>query len=469
MPEPAIDRRRLLPAMDRLLAEPRVEALEGLYGSVLVAAQARASLEVLRGELAANAWSDEEAERRVRELPERLERALAERFGEPLRRVLNATGVFLHTNLGRAPLPGPVARSLVALADAGCDLEMDLETGRRGDRSQRASELLAVATGAEAGLVVNNNAAALLLALTTLAAGREVVVSRGELVEIGGSFRIPEILAASGARLREVGTTNRTRLADYAAAIGPETALLLKVHPSNYRMSGFVQSVEAPALADLARRHGLPLMVDEGAGLVAPHAAPQLAGHPSLAELLAAGADLVAASGDKLLGGPQAGLLLGRRELVARCGKHPLYRALRPGRLVAAALDGVLRHRLRGDELPLERLWGEPAVLRSRLERLAVRLGAEIRPFAAYVGGGAAPEAPIPGEALALAGSDALARRLRTGRPAVVGVVREGRLWLDLRTVDAADDDALAGAVAAALGEGAEDAEDAADAGGGSP
>ncbi len=450
MPDTANDRRRQLPAVDRLLREPRVEALKSLYGSDLVTAQARAALAALRDQLGDAPGASGELAERLAELPERLARELGERFGTPLARTLNATGIFLHTNLGRAPLPRPVALGLGELAVAACDLEIDLASGRRGDRARRVEELLRAATGAEAALAVNNNAAALLLALTTLAAGREVVVSRGELVEIGGSFRVPDLLAAGGARLREVGTTNRTRLADYARAIGPETALLLKVHPSNYRISGFVAAVEAPALADLAHRHGLPLLVDEGAGLLAPHPAPQLAGHPSVAELLAGGADLVASSGDKLLGGPQAGLLVGRRELVARCAEHPLYRALRPGRLVSVALDALLRYRLAGGPLPLDRLWPDPAAHRARLERLAVRLGAEIRPADAFVGGGAAPDAPVPGEALALDGGDELARRLRTGRPPVVGVVREGRLWLDLRTVDPADDDELAAAVEAA-------------------
>ncbi|MDI9630416.1 MAG: L-seryl-tRNA(Sec) selenium transferase, partial [Acidobacteriota bacterium] len=289
--------------------------------------------------------------------------------------------------------------------------------------------------------------AALVLVLATFAAGREVIVSRGELVEIGGSFRIPEILAAAGTRLVEVGTTNRTRLADYERALTPETALLLKVHTSNYRITGFVEEAGAAALAGLARSRGLLLLVDEGSGLLRPHRAPQLADHPSFTALLAAGADLVCGSGDKLLGGPQAGLLCGRAELVARCHRHPLYRALRPDRTVFAALDGVLRAHLAGDGLPLDRLWPEPAAHRRRLERLAARLGAAIVPGDAYVGGGAAPERPIPGEILALPGGERLAARLRTGEPPAVGYAREGRCLLDLRTLDPADDELLAAAV----------------------
>ena len=336
-------------------------------------------------------------------LPDRLRQRLEARLGAPLVRVLNATGIFLHTNLGRAPLPVEVADGLAALSTAACDLELDLSTGRRGDRAGRLEGLLAELTGAEAARVANNSAAALLLALAALAFGREVIVSRGELVEIGGSFRIPEILAAAGARIVEVGTTNRTRLADYENAIGPATALLLKVHASNFRISGFVAAVEAPALADLAHRRGLLLVADEGAGLLRPPLAAEppaaLAGHPSLAELLAAGCDLAIGSGDKLLGGPQAGLLVGRREVVERCARHPIYRAVRPGRLVTAALDSVLRLHLAGRALPLDRLWTSAEALERRLAPLAARLGAEIREAPAFVGGGAAPEIPIPGPA----------------------------------------------------------------------
>jgi len=284
-----------------------------------------------------------------------------------------------------------------------------------------------------------------------LARGSEVVVSRGELVEIGGSFRIPDILEAAGATLVEVGTTNRTRIADYARVIGPRTALLLKVHPSNYRVSGFVESVEVPALVELGRERDLPVLMDEGSGLLRPHPAPQLAGHPSFQELLASGCDLVCGSGDKLLGGPQAGLLAGKRDLVDRCRRHPLYRALRPDRTVFAALEGVLRLHLAGESIPLDRLWLEPALQRSRLDRVAERLGAEVVPAEAFVGGGAAPERPIAGEALALRGDSTLLERLRGGNPPVVAYIREGILVLDLRTVDPQDDEDLIRAVLTAL------------------
>ena len=466
MPPVESDRRRQLPAVDRVLADPRLESLQTLYGTGALATQARAELAELRRELAAGRLGGEELATRLAGLPDRLRQRLEARLGAPLVRVLNATGIFLHTNLGRAPLPVEVADGLAALSTAACDLELDLSTGRRGDRAGRLEGLLAELTGAEAARVANNSAAALLLALAALAFGREVIVSRGELVEIGGSFRIPEILAAAGARIVEVGTTNRTRLADYENAIGPATALLLKVHASNFRISGFVAAVEAPALADLAHRRGLLLVADEGAGLLRPHMAAEppaaLAGHPSLTELLAAGCDLAIGSGDKLLGGPQAGLLVGRREVVERCARHPIYRAVRPGRLVTAALDGVLRLHLAGRALPLDRLWTSAEALERRLAPLAARLGAEIRQAPAFVGGGAAPEIPIPGPALALPADEEVARRLRAGGdglPPVVGALRDGRFWLDLRTVDPADDETLARAVERARSGGLEGGE----------
>ncbi len=445
------DVRRGLPPLDRLLSHPAVASLIPLYGRDRVRVQARRVLEELRSRLAADPPPPpQEVEEAVAALPERLAAEVETRLGLPLRRVLNATGVFLHTNLGRAPLPGSVARSLPPLLDAYCDLELDLATGRRGQRNRRAERLLTALTGAEAGLVVNNNAAALVIALAALAKDREVVVSRGELIEIGGSFRIPEIMAAAGARLVEVGATNRTRIADYEAALGPATALLLKVFPSNFRLTGFVAAVEPRQLVELGRRVGVPVLVDEGSGLLRPHAAPQLAGHPSLAELMAAGCDLACGSGDKLLGGPQGGLLVGRAELIARCRRHPLYRALRPDRAALAALEGVLRLHLAESPLPLDRLWPEPGSHRARLERAAAELGAEIVAAEAFLGGGSAPEAPIAGEALALPGDDGLLARLRHAEPPVIGYLRQGRLILDLRTVAEEDDEALIAAVRAA-------------------
>lgn len=451
----AADPRRRLPSVDRVLATPEVRRLSELYGRAVVTVQVRAAVAELRERAAATKADEvpaEESPGALSLLAQRVHELVDQALGPPLRRVLNATGVLLHTNLGRAPLPAEVAAALPALLDAGCDLEIELEDGKRGDRNRRAERLLRLLTGAEAALVANNNAAALVLAIATLAANCEVVVSRGELVEIGGSFRIPEILAAAGARLVEVGTTNRTRLEDYRRAVGPNTRLLLKVHPSNYRIVGFTDGVAPSALAGLARELGLPLLVDEGAGLLRPRLEPQLADHPSLSELLAAGAHLVCGSGDKLLGGPQAGLLLGEAGLVARCRRHPLYRALRPSRLAYAALDGVLRRHVAGSPLPLDGLWPEAVAHSRRVAEVAVAVGGEVVEADAFLGGGAAPAAPVPGEAVALPGDDDLLARLRAGDPPVVGYLHEGRLILDLRTVAPADDGVLVSAVQRALG-----------------
>ena len=414
--------------------------------------QVRREIDSLRRQLAADPSTSEEGLKTlVDELIQRVAGELRAGVGSKLSRVLNATGIFLHTNLGRAPLPRGIAGRLPALLDAYCDLEIDLDSGRRSERNRRTELLLTTLTGAESALVANNNAGALVLVLATLAKDREVVVSRGELVEIGGSFRVPDILRAAGARLVEVGTTNRTRIEDYEQAIGPATALLLKVHPSNYRISGFVASAGVDDLVSLARGHSLPLAIDEGSGLLRPHPAPQLQGHESVRELIALGADLVCSSGDKLLGGPQAGLLFGSKDLVQRCHRHPLYRALRPDRAAYACLEAVLRLHLGDGPLPLNRLWVDGAIHRTRLAGMASSFGAEIVEAEAFVGGGAAPERPIVGEALALPGDSDLLYRLRHGDPPVVGYIREGRLILDLRTVDPEDDALLASAVTAAL------------------
>ena len=463
-PSPPDDPRRRLPPVDRLLADPRVAALQRVYGRELVRVQLRSALARLRahGAGAVPPGSPAELEAELERLPGELAAELARALGHPLRRVVNATGVFLHTNLGRAPLPPEVAAELAELSTAACDLEIELGAGTRGDRGVRLSGLLTALTGAEAAVVVNNNAAALVLAVAALAHGRAVMVSRGELVEIGGSFRIPEILAAAGARLVEVGTTNRTHLADYERALaapGADVALLLKVLPSNFRVRGFTAEVDAAALARLGARSGVPLLVDEGSGLLLPSARRELAGHPSLRALLADGADLVCGSGDKLAGGPQAGLLAGRAALVEVCRRHPLYRALRPGRLATAALERVLRLHLAGAELPLDRLWPEPAAHHARCRRVAEAIGAEIVAADAFLGGGSAPDEPIPGEALALPARAGLAERLRAGSPPVVGYVRDGLLVLDLRTVDPADDEVLAAAVFRALAIGASGAD----------
>jgi len=358
--------------------------------------------------------------------------------------VVNATGVLLHTNLGRAPL------GTAAVPEAATNLELDLATGHRGSRRTHAGALLARAAGAEAGLVVNNGAAAVLLVLAALAAGEEVAVSRGELVEIGGGFRIPEVMAQSGARLREVGTTNRTRRADYAAA--PAPALILKVHRSNYRVTGFVEDASVGELADL----GPPVAVDLGSGLLDAACPwlpggppPWLADEPAVRQTLAAGAALATFSGDKLLGGPQAGVIVGRADLVERCATHPLYRALRPGGLVLGALQDVALAYLdrRAGDLPFWRMATlEPDALHTRAVALGV--GRPVR-CASVAGGGTLPGVEIPSAGIALPGDVTGALRDHPARP-VIARVADGCTVLDLRTVDPADDSMVAEAARAA-------------------
>jgi L-seryl-tRNA(Ser) seleniumtransferase len=424
---------RDLPSVDRLLAD---EALAAAPRSVALEA-ARAALELARDQIAAGADPGDVTAMARREL-ERLQTS-------SLRRVLNATGVIVHTNLGRAPLAPSAVRRLAELGGSYANLELDLESGARGSRQDHVADLLRRLTGAEAALVVNNNAAAVLLALAALAEGREVVVSRGELVEIGDGFRIPDVLARSGARMVEVGTTNRTRAADYERAIGPETALLLRVHPSNYRVVGFTQSVETRELAQIARRAALPLVDDLGSGSLI-----DVGDEPTAAASVAAGADVVCFSGDKLLGGPQAGIVVGRAGLVERLRRHPLQRALRADKLTLVALEETLAlyadpERARA-EIPVLRMLEEPVeAVHDRAERLAILVGGEVEETVARVGGGALPLAELPSAACAI--EEGLAAALRLGSPPVVGIVRDGRLLLDARTLSADEVDEVARAV----------------------
>jgi L-seryl-tRNA(Ser) seleniumtransferase len=362
-----------------------------------------------------------------------------------LRPVVNATGVLLHTNLGRAPLAASVSTGGYS------NVELDLATGRRGSRQRHAAALVARACDAEAALVVNNGAAAVLLVLAALAAGREVPVSRGELVEIGGGFRVPDVLAQSGARLVEVGTTNRTRLGDYRAVVNDDTALVLKVHQSNYRIVGFTEGVAVRDLAALGAR----IVVDLGSGLLdaatpwMPGGPPAwLADEPAAKQTLAAGAALVTFSGDKLFGGPQAGLIVGRRDLVERCARHPLARALRPGGLVLGALQETALAYLRrdGDAIPFWRMASVPVeTLRARAAVVAIGSNAEVVACESVPGGGAAPGVTIPSAGLAVAGDHTAA--LRAWNPPVIGRVVDGRTVLDLRSVDPGEDSVVAKAV----------------------
>jgi L-seryl-tRNA(Ser) seleniumtransferase len=361
-----------------------------------------------------------------------------------LRRILNATGVIVHTNLGRAPLATAALNQVADAARGYSNLEYDLDAGARGSRQTHVAEALRRLTGAEAALVVNNNAAAVLLALAALAEDREVLVSRGELIEIGDGFRIPDVLVRSGARLREVGTTNRTRAADYEKAVRAETAVILRVHQSNFRVVGFTEQPQLEELAKIARHHELVLVDDLGSGALV-----EIGDEPTARGSLAAGADLVCFSGDKLLGGPQAGIVVGRADLVERLRRHPLQRALRADKLTLAALEATVRLALESpDEIPVLRMLREPAEnVRGRAQRLAELVGGEVEETIARAGGGSLPLAELPSYACAV--EESLAAALRAAEPPVVGIVRDGRLLLDCRTLMDSEVDEVAAAVTA--------------------
>jgi L-seryl-tRNA(Ser) seleniumtransferase len=428
----AVDPRRTVPRTDSLLAEPRIAAAARRLGRERVKAAVH---DVQQQARAGDIEPEAVADAVLASLPS---------TSTALRPVINATGVLLHTNLGRAPLSA-AAREALEVAAGTCDVELDLATGGRGARGSGAiGALLDAVPGAGGALLVNNGAAAIALVAMTLAAGREMVIARGELVEIGDGFRIPQLLEATGARLREVGTTNRVTRADYAGAIGEDTALILKIHPSNFVVRGFTRSCAIDELAGL----GVPVVADIGSGLLAPH--PLLPDEPDAATALAQGAALVTASGDKLLGGPQAGLVLGASELVQRIRRHPLARAMRVDKLTLAAFEATLR----GPVPPTRRaLDADVTELRARAERLAAAVGAEAVDSESTVGGGGAPGLTLPSAAVAL--PEWFAAALRAGDPAVLGRIERGRCLLDLRAVPPESDDALAAAVARATETGA--------------
>ena len=418
---------------------PSVDELARGLEDPLAVEAARTVLERAREEIRAGAEPGD--------LSHRLQEEVVAARGARLRRAINATGVIVHTNLGRAPLAEQALEQVQQVGRGYSNLEYDLTGGSRGSRQDHVAGILRRLTGAEAALVVNNNAAAVMLALAALAEGREVLVSRGELIEIGDGFRIPDVLARSGARLREVGTTNRTRAADYEVAVGPETALLLRVHKSNFRVVGFTEQPSVAELAAVARRHELPLVDDLGSG-----AFHHFEDEPTARESLAEGADLACFSGDKLLGGPQAGVVVGRADLVERLRRHPLQRALRADKLTLAALEGTLRLYLDPEraarEVPVLRMLTEPVeAVKTRAEQLAGLIGGEVEQTVARVGGGALPLAELPSFACAV--EEELAGPLRLTEPPVVGVVRDGRLLLDCRTVRDDEVDEIAAAVAA--------------------
>jgi L-seryl-tRNA(Ser) seleniumtransferase len=424
------DPRRRTPRTDAVLADPAVAAAAERLGRDRVKALVSDVLDACR---AGDVAPEDVVSRVLATLPAAVS----------MRPVINATGVVVHTNLGRAPLSASAVEAVTVAAGA-TDVELDLATGRRGRRGAAALAALAARVPAAGGVhVVNNGAAALALAACALAAGRRIVIARGELVEIGDGFRIPELLESVGASLREVGTTNRVHLADYASAIDDDTAFVLKVHPSNFRVEGFTSSVPVEPLAAMCRERSVPLVVDIGSGLLAPH--PRLPGEPDAATVLRDGASLVTASGDKLLGGPQAGLLLGDGPLVERLRRHPLARALRVDKLTLAALEATLV----GPPAPVAEALTRPVSdLAGRARRLALAIGPDLAVVVdseGRVGGGGAPGVALPSAAVALPA--ALAAPLRLGDPAVVGRVSEGRLLLDLLAVPVEADDAVAAAV----------------------
>jgi len=435
---------RDIPSLDLLRQRDDVRTLTARYGDDATVAALRQAADEVRLHLRQSGTLPDDALTPAEAITGRTAARLVAQFQGSLRPVINATGVIIHTNLGRAPLPATAVRHLTEVATGYCNLEYDLTRGRRGSRSVHAESLLTALTGAEAAVVVNNNAAATLLMLAALARGREVVISRGELVEIGGGFRVPDIMAQSGCLLREVGTTNRTRAADYAAAAGPRTALILRVHPSNFRIDGFTERPSLAQLVDTGRRLGIPVVEDLGSGELLPG----LADEPSVAASLSAGVSLVCVSGDKLLGGPQAGILLGTRALVDPLRQHPLMRAFRVDKLTYGALEATLIEHLAGrarDTVPVRRMLTlTPDALHQRAQQLGAALAGcgwtvSLVRGSSAIGGGSAPGLELPTTLVTLSRdgwtADALEARLRTLPIPIVARIVGDRVALDPRTL----------------------------------
>jgi L-seryl-tRNA(Ser) seleniumtransferase len=453
---------RAIPSIEQLRQRPALLALEATYGRSAIVEALRVEAAALRRAEDAAAGDDV-----VVTIERRAIQRLASVTAPSLRRVINATGVIIHTNLGRAPLAKAAAERVATLAAGYTNLEYDLAAGTRGKRDVHAERLLCRLTGAESAVVVNNNAAATLLALASLASGREVIISRGELVEIGGGFRVPDVLAQSGAILREVGTTNRTRAADYAAAIGERTALLLRVHPSNFRIEGFTERPSLAELVELGGRFNVSVLEDIGSGYFRSTSPPAgtergpvgLRDEPVVSDSIAAGADIVMFSGDKLLGGPQAGIIVGRQQLVTRVRTHPLMRALRVDKLTYAALEATLEEFAAGREqttTPVAAMIAMPfdAITRRAQALAALLEGKGLRAITlngmSTIGGGSAPGATIPTCLVSVESptlsANALEELLRTQPVPIIGRIEEDRLVLDLRTVDPLDDERIASA-----------------------
>ncbi len=457
-----------LPSVDEVLKDARIQSMEKVCARNLVVQAVRDELEVLRAEIlnTGNRWTREEARERV--VAEAVRRLQSLRQGS-LKKVINATGVVLHTNLGRAPLSPETAEHIASLAQGYCNLEMDLEEGKRGSRYRHLESIILNLTGAEAALVVNNNAAAVLLVLNTLAKDREVIVSRGQLVEIGGSFRIPEIMALSGAKLVEVGTTNKTYISDFERAVSSDTALLLAVHTSNYRIVGFTHEVPLTELVSLGRRLDLPVVQDLGSGCLVDLSPWGLEAEPTVQECIKEGVDLVTFSGDKLLGGPQAGIIVGRKRLIDAMKQNHLLRALRVDKLTIAGLEAALGGYIAGEpqnKVPVLRmLTRNPADLETMAGRLCHAIKEELQGWDGQlevkvielndkVGGGAYPLQELPGYGIEIAlgfDPEQLVHRLRTLEPALLPRIKEGAIIISVRTLQAEEMDLVPGLLRRAL------------------
>ena len=448
---------RKIPKVDELLRSPALAADVRAHGEHAVTEAIRASLEELRrGILEGRVEAMPEREALLRQLRDRIARAALPSF----RGVINGTGIILHTNLGRACLSEKAAQAVCEAAKAYSNLEYDLETGKRGSRYSHVEAILCRLTGAEAALVVNNNAAAVLLVLSALTQGGQVIVSRGELVEIGGSFRIPEIMESCGAQLKEVGATNKTHLYDYERAINEQTRALMKVHTSNYRIIGFSETPRLSELVALGHSRGVPVIEDLGSGSLLELNRFGIHDEPSVRDSVRAGVDVVSFSGDKLLGGPQAGIILGKKKYLDILKKHPLNRALRVDKMTLAALEATLRSYEAGapEEIPvIAMLSADPGQLREKAERLAALLAGagvstQIVPTEGRVGGGSVPNHSLPSYAVAFGGDvNALEERLRRGLRPIVGRIHEGRYLLDVRTLLESDFEVIAGALREAM------------------
>jgi L-seryl-tRNA(Ser) seleniumtransferase len=458
------NRYRHLPSVNQVLESPAVQSLLAVHAHDVVVDSIRDELLLLREQIGTG--NDLDGQASLESVASRVAERVAKEQRPNLRPVINATGIVLHTNLGRAPIAEEAAHAAYDAARGYLNLELDLGTGQRSSRQIAIRNWLCRLTGAESATAVNNCAAATVITLRTLAAGREAIVSRGQLIEIGGSFRIPEIMGVSGARLREIGTTNITRIGDYEKAINPNTALLMRVHHSNYRVIGFTESASLEELVGLGRKHNLPVIDDVGSGQLADLGGLGFTDEPLIRTSVAAGADLVLFSGDKLLGGPQAGIIVGRKDLVQRIERDPLMRAFRLDKMTLAALEATLRLYLDEQrawrDVPVLRMLAAPLdELRSRATALAKQLSsiagvqAKVQETQTFVGGGSLPAQAMPSVAVAISvkgrSDDDLAERLRTGTPAVLGRIQDGRLLIDLRTVFPQQEAELVGAVKTAV------------------